>query len=83
MINRALDFQRSIQREDFVVRTDRFSLSELVDKVEDLASRRSSHTEALRRWVSLRRDQLLTHVAKIRRSFGETAPETFGGPQAP
>ena len=76
------DFQLSIHREDFVVRTDRLSLDELVDKVEDLASRRESHSEALRRSVSLRREQLLLHVGRIRRSLGETAPDTFGGPSS-
>jgi polysaccharide pyruvyl transferase WcaK-like protein len=68
------DFQLSIQREDFVVRTDRLRLGELVDKVEDLATSRESHTEALRRSVSLRREQLLTHVGRIRKSLEEPSP---------
>jgi polysaccharide pyruvyl transferase WcaK-like protein len=70
------DFQHSIERAEFLVRTDRLNLDELVDRVDDLASARDDHSEALRRSVSLRRGQLLTHVGRIRGSLSEI-PEAF------
>lgn len=73
------DFQASLNREAFTVRTDVIKIDELLDKVDDLAENRDDHCRALLRAVSLRRTQLQNEVQEIRAVLAGGMPPDANG----
>jgi hypothetical protein len=61
------DFQDSIGRGDFVMRTDRIDPDLLVDKIDDLIERREEHQADLHAAVSERRSKLRASGEEVRR----------------
>jgi polysaccharide pyruvyl transferase WcaK-like protein len=62
------DFQASLGREEFAMRTDRLDLAELAARVEDLDRRADEHRADLYAAVSSLRGRLEAAAAEIRRS---------------
>ncbi len=67
------DFQDSLGRGEFTVRTDRVDVTELIEKVTDLGARRDHHRQELYDAVYHRRQLLQKRVVKIRSLLGSTA----------
>jgi polysaccharide pyruvyl transferase WcaK-like protein len=69
------DFQRSIGREAYTVRTDAVSTDALVELTETLAAERDDHVAALHRDVRRRQAQVVAELDRLRALFGEAAAE--------
>jgi polysaccharide pyruvyl transferase WcaK-like protein len=64
------DFQCSIGRERYTVRTDQLDHDRLVDMVDDLERHREHHSRALAEAVGRRRRDIRAHVRRIRDDLG-------------
>lgn len=63
------EFQASVGREEYTVRTDRVSAPELVEKVEELAKGSGRHRQLLAARVGPLRDRLRAEAAGLQRSL--------------
>ena len=67
------DFQRSIGREDYTIRTDAIDVDQLVGMVEELAENRDAHRLHLFTEVSRLRESLVAQAGWIARLVGARA----------
>jgi polysaccharide pyruvyl transferase WcaK-like protein len=75
---KCLDFQASLEREAYTVRTDAIDIPLLVELVDDLAEHTDDHRRFLFQQVTRRHQELLAEIQRIRVSLFRLPPDPPG-----